>query len=178
MQTFETREDLIEMLPKGGTWVELGVFKGDFAETLFKTGKPERLLLVDLWPENNFSADVHGNGSEIFGSELYDMVKDRFKEHTNIHLFRSMTYFVLEQIPDETISVIYIDADHTYETVRKDLDISLKKTKVGGIISGHDYIKENFSGVYRAVNEFCIENKLKIDFMTLEKHPSYGIIKK
>ena len=36
LRTYETREDLLEMLPKGGTWVELGVFKGDFAEQMLK----------------------------------------------------------------------------------------------------------------------------------------------
>ena len=182
MQTFETREDLIEMLPKGGTWVELGVFKGDFAETLFKTGKPEHLILVDVWPENNFSADVNGNGSEIFGSELYDMVKDRFKEHTNIHLFRSMTYFVLEQIPDETISVIYIDADHSYDGVARDLALSRNKVKKGGWICGHDYLingeKANCIykfGVRRAVDEFCKKHGLHIKALAMDGYVSYAI---
>jgi hypothetical protein len=182
LRTYETREDLLEMLPKGGTWVELGVFKGDFAEQILKIGKPERLLLVDIWPQHNFSADVNGNGSEIFGEELYDMVKARFAEYPNVHLLKSLTYYVLEKIPDETIDVIYIDADHSYDGVVRDLALSRKKVKKGGWICGHDYLINGERanclyrfGVRRAVDEFCRKNGLFIQALGMDGYVSYAI---
>jgi hypothetical protein len=178
LRTYETREDLLEMLPKGGTWVELGVFKGDFAEQILKIGKPERLLLVDIWPQNNFSADVNGNGSEIFGEELYDMVKARFAEYPNVHLLKSLTYYVLEKIPDETIDVIYIDADHSYEGCMNDLTNCDPLVKNDGLILGHDFDEISFPGVIRAVQEFVKSRGYYLTYITNETRcPTYVISK-
>ena len=74
-----------------------------------------------------------------------------------------MTYFVLEKIPDETISVIYIDADHSYEGVKKDIEAWFPKVVPEGIVAFHDY--ETFSptyGVKRAVQEFCNKHNYQI----------------
>jgi len=53
--------------------------------------------------------------------------------------------------------------------------LARKKVKPGGIISGHDYAF-NFLPVMRAVNDFISQNNLKIDFITLDGCPSFGII--
>lgn len=48
--------------------------------------------------------------------------------------------------------LIYIDACHSYESVKREIALSLKALKEGGVISGHDMLfKEN--GVLQAVNE-------------------------
>ena len=60
-------------------------------------------------------------------------------------------------IDDKSIDFVYIDADHEYESVRKDIAAWHPKIRRGGIISGHDY---SSSGVYKAVNErFNLVNK-------------------
>ncbi len=41
--------------------------------------------------------------------------------------------------PDQSIDIVYVDADHSYEGVTKDLELWTPKVKTGGIISGHDY---------------------------------------
>jgi hypothetical protein len=46
---------------------------------------------------------------------------------------------------------VYIDANHTHEEVKKDIQAWLPKIKKGGIISGHDY--GGWEGVTQAVNE-------------------------
>ena len=70
---------------------------------------------------------------------------------------------------------MYIDADHSYEAVKKDLELCKIKTKPGGIIAGHDYNKEKFCGVVDAVNEFCLANNYYIEYMTEDGCPTYGI---
>lgn len=178
MTYFQTRNEFILSLQKGLKICEVGVFTGRFSEFIYNNIHPSELHLIDIFEGMNHSGVDDGEWTEFANlSEVYHELMEKY-ENTSITLHKGFSKNILKKFEDNYFDLIYIDADHTYETVRKDLDISLKKTKVGGIISGHDYIKENFSGVYRAVNEFCIENKLKIDFMTLEKHPSYGIIKK
>jgi hypothetical protein len=71
---------------------------------------------------------------------------------------------------------MYIDADHTYDSVKNDLEICKKKTKINGIISGHDYDNNKFPGVVRAVNEFCSKYNLNIFALTQDGCPTFGII--
>lgn len=70
--------------------------------------------------------------------------------------------------------IIYIDASHDYESVKKDLELSKLKIKKNGFICGHDYnrnyniTKKNEYGVIEAVNEFVIKYGLKIDITARE----------
>jgi predicted O-methyltransferase YrrM len=54
------------------------------------------------------------------------------------------------------LDFVYIDGDHSYEGVKIDLEISLRKLKPGGLITGDDYGPGNWwqGGVKRAVDEF------------------------
>ena len=52
---------------------------------------------------------------------------------------------------------IYIDADHSYESVKADIETWLPFVKPSGIIAGHDY-SAHFTGVVTAVNEFFDNN--------------------
>ena len=150
---------------------------------MFDIGKPEQFLLVDLWPDNNFSGDVDGNGSEIFqGDELYNIVKNRFGKYTNIFIIRNYTEMLMNSIEDGEISVIYIDADHSYEGVKRDLALARKKVKKGGWICGHDYLINGERatrlykfGVRSAVDEFCRTNGLYIKYLAMDGYVSYAI---
>lgn len=52
----------------------------------------------------------------------------------------------------ELLDFFYIDGDHTYEAVKRDIQAFLPKMRPGGIMCGHDYRGEN-DGVGRAVRE-------------------------
>lgn len=53
---------------------------------------------------------------------------------------------------DKSLDFVFIDADHAYENVKRDINAWLPKIKSGGILAGHDYISTH-SGVKRAVDE-------------------------
>lgn len=54
---------------------------------------------------------------------------------------------------DESIDYLFLDGDHSYETVRDELHALYPKVKSGGIIAGHDW--NGFPGVQRAVRGFA-----------------------
>lgn len=58
-----------------------------------------------------------------------------------------------QQLPDDAYDFVFIDADHSYEGARNDIEAWWPKVCPGGWLCGHDYGKE-FEGVKRAVDEF------------------------
>jgi predicted O-methyltransferase YrrM len=95
---------------------------------------------------------------------------------------RQMTVKALKKFPNSHFDMIYIDADHSYEAVAKDLKLSFKKIKDGGYIMGHDYemnrskTKNEYGfGVDRAVDEFCDEKHQTIFAKAYDGCVSYAI---
>lgn len=62
---------------------------------------------------------------------------------------------------DGYFDVVYIDASHEYEFVKKDILAWLPKVKVGGLLCGDDY-HPTWSGVIEAVDEIFENNKIVI----------------
>lgn len=65
--------------------------------------------------------------------------------------------------PEGYFDFVYIDADHTYEMVKRDIEIWLPLIKKGGMIGGHDYGFPDevvrWGGVQKAVDEkFGVDN--------------------
>jgi tetratricopeptide (TPR) repeat protein len=73
---------------------------------------------------------------------------------------------------DLSIDISYIDALHTYDAVRGDLHAWWPKTKK--ILAGHDYNHSDFPGCTNAINEFCVEKKLKIN---TEEYNNFWVVK-
>ena len=57
-----------------------------------------------------------------------------------------------EIIKDKIADLVFIDANHSYESVKKDIEIWQPKLKLGGILCGHDY-SPSHQGLIRAVDE-------------------------
>lgn len=57
---------------------------------------------------------------------------------------------IADQIPDQSLDLVFIDASHSYEFVRLDIIKYRKKLKPKGWLTGHDI---DYPGVYQAVNE-------------------------
>jgi hypothetical protein len=182
MKTLSTRDELLDMLPKNLKAVELGVLMGDFAETILKQNKPSELILIDTWEGGIFSGDVDGNNAGLYdGENLYKFVLNRFKDFQNVKIFRNRTEKILD-FENEYFDFIYIDADHSYESVKNDLENCYMKIKNGGYLAGHDYginpSKAHNSydfGVKRAVDEFCITFNQKIKYICEDGCTSFAI---
>ena len=60
---------------------------------------------------------------------------------------------VARSLPDESLDLVFIDADHSEQAVREDVRAWLPKVRRGGVIAGHDYGSRNHTGVKIAVDE-------------------------
>ena len=59
-----------------------------------------------------------------------------------------------KRILDNSLDLVFIDADHSYDWVKKDIAAYKPKLKKGGWLTGHDI---DFPGVNRAVNEVIVK---------------------
>jgi len=62
------------------------------------------------------------------------------------------------QFADESVDLIFVDADHSQSGVLKDLAAWEPKIKPGGIIAGHDYGSRRHPGVALAVDGFFADH--------------------
>lgn len=176
----KTREDYIQHhLPENIVGAELGVFEGNFSKILKNSNKFERLYLVDIFEGSMYSGDKNGNnGKTINLNESYRKLIELYKNCPMIDVIKNTSFNFLNSLKENSLDFVYIDVDHSYNAVKKDLDISRLKIKNCGIIGGHDYNKIQFSGVFNAVNEFVNKYNLEIIFTEEDKLASYFIINK
>jgi len=138
--------------------VEVGVWKGSNAYDMISFLPIKKLYLID--PYKHY--DNYDDYKEDDMDNMYDRVKEKFKPFGDkVKLIRKMSIDAVEDIPDGC-DFIYIDANHSYEFVKKDLKLFYPKVKKGGIFCGHDYNYIRHPGVTKAVNEFSeeIDNKV------------------
>lgn len=184
MKIYNTRKDMLYEFPINGIIAELGVFKGDFSQQIIDTCKPKKIVLIDAWYmfSTIMSGDENGNNIEYhIADNLYLEVLKRFENNSIVEIERDFTN-ILKTYDDNYFDAIYIDADHSYEAVKKDLNNAYQKVKDGGIIAGHDY-EFNLEkahctypfGVKQAVDEFCIEHNLSISAKAMDGCVSFLI---
>jgi hypothetical protein len=71
---------------------------------------------------------------------------------------------------EEHLDFVYIDGNHDYEYVKKDIALYYPLVKYGGVFGGHDY--GPWMGVTRAVDEFrTTHSNVQIQF------PDWWIVK-
>lgn len=174
VRLFPSREEFLHAMPKGGLCVEVGVAEGAFSRMILDIMKPDKLILIDLW-----SADSHRY------SKSMEVAKQAVKKELElgiVEIRRGWSWEMLETLGNQSADWIYIDAHHEYDSVKKDLDVTIRKIKPSGIIAGHDYTRWssqaiNRWGVVEAVNETCIEHDWQFRYMTAEthQHVSFGL---
>lgn len=148
------------------TLVEIGVWKGhsvSFLANQFKAGgKSPKIYAVDLW-ENTYKweGDQNLRSQVPILYDIYNMVLERDGVRDMVTDLKGVSWEMASNFEDGTIDFIFIDADHEYESVIKDIKAWLPKIKKGGMISGHDYL--NPCGVKKAVDELIDGFKLSND---------------
>jgi hypothetical protein len=178
MKFTKNREELIANVPQGCTFAELGVFSGAFSEKIRSLLKPKKLYLVDIFDGEMGSGDVNGENFQFINlNDSFDQLSQKYAKQPEIKIVKSTTVEFLESLPNDHLDAVYIDADHCYEAVKQDLNLSFQKVGENGLIMGHDYEENEFPGVVQAVDEFCEQNDLKIFLISQEKLPSF-LIKK
>ncbi len=177
MIIFETRNDMLDSFDKQLCIAELGVFEGEFSKEIYNRCNPKKLFLVDLFQGYFGSGDKDGkNHHYVQLEEEHKKLMSEYESDDSVEIIKSSTIDFLNSIENDSLDVVYIDADHDYLPVKNDLILSYQKVKTNGLICGHDYVPH--TQAKRAVDDFCNENNLTINYLTKDGCPSFCIVKK
>lgn len=119
-RVFADREALLECLPKQGIVAELGTAGGHFALEILRRCEPVELHVFDL--------DMDRLRPEVEGSPL-----------VRRHIGDSSRN--LAGLPDASFDWIYVDGDHSYRGVVRDVTVAVEKLKPAGVLVFNDYVQ-------------------------------------
>jgi hypothetical protein len=163
------------------TCVEVGIGYGFHAKEILDSTNVDKLYLVDpmcYYPNDSFVTDVICNFGDF--ETLVRNIKLHLKQHINRYVwYRTPSLSITdEEIKDGSIDAVFIDGDHSYEAVSKDLPFWWKKLRNGGWLLGDDYDSGHL-GTKKAVDEFSVKYNLKIEFLTKPNatYPIYKFVK-
>ncbi len=153
--------DLLKHFGLPMTGVELGSAEGNSAFDFMDNGM-EKLYVVDLW------ATIHGQRGDAsndaeWHNHNYEVAKDRLGRFgDNVIFMRGLTSEMAEFIPDNSVSLVYVDADHSENGVTNDINNYWGKLTSGGVMAFHDYENTWDYGVKAAVEKFATKNNIQI----------------
>lgn len=76
------------------------------------------------------------------------------------------SYDVADQLPNNFADIVFIDADHSYAAVKKDIEKYTPKLKETGMLTGHDI---DYPGVNKAVKETIKDFDVGPNFVWIKK---------
>ena len=177
---------LVNKLFPYGVGVEIGVLRGEYSRLILERWNHGQLYMIDTWRHLEEYVDMNGQDDKYHYDCLVKTCENIKPWQNRAHMIRMDSVLSANIFPDEYFDFIYIDADHSYGGVVRDLKAWWPKIKKGGLFCGDDYIPDdgeiwlhvdgqppkyagNF-GVRKAVNEFAAKNDLKIYQTTNEPY--------
>ena len=152
--------------------LEIGIYKGDFSKQLISNFDPNKLILVDPWiafDDSIYKNSWYGNSdnsNQNIQDKYYANLLDYFKKQiyeNKVEIYRKTSddFFLKNK---HTFDLIYIDGNHLFEFVKRDIHNSLNFINYDGLIVLDDYALKGWwdDGITKAVNFHLKEKNIKI----------------
>jgi hypothetical protein len=176
---FADRKDLILSLPipQGGIIAEVGVARGDFSEFLLTQCRPTKFVAFDTFTLDKESTIWGIDPAVYFGGLSHlEYYKRRFASWGDTVIVEvGVSHTGLARYCQREFDLIYIDAGHDYESVKRDTDLSTRLMKDTGVLVFNDYtMYDHFTnsqyGVVQAVNELIVHQGWRVTGFALERN--------
>lgn len=155
-------DEIILRVPKRGLFkiVEVGTWKGKTSRQVLQRCANVDYTMVDRWecPEMGDSYLSSGSETARLPQEKYDFayhecVNLAIEFGPRVHIIKSDSVAAAVDFEERSIDLIFIDGDHSYDGVKRDLLAWWPKVRRGGWLGGHDYAHPDQGEVKRAVDE-------------------------
>ena len=104
-----------------------------------------------------------------FIKRMCEVRRDRDRAFSFLCMRTEQARVILDQI--SPIALVYVDGDHTFHGVRKDLEFVKNKLVSGGFLLCHDYRRDSLPDVLAAVTQFMDANP---DFEQVDHQGTMG----
>ncbi|KKR67209.1 MAG: hypothetical protein UU10_C0051G0007 [Parcubacteria group bacterium GW2011_GWF1_40_6] len=139
---------------------EIGVDFAYHARVLLDYIPNLSLLCVDLWNRN---------------PRAYSLAEETLARYPGATIIMGDSVEVAKDIPDGSLDFVFIDADHSYQGVKRDIEAWSPKVRLGGVVYGHNYevSRTGNRGVIEAVDEYVAKHKISLRVIEQDKHNPY-----
>lgn len=152
--------EAVNAFPDGSLFVETGAYLG-LSTTIMGTlirdsGKKIKFVSVDTCQGSVNEQGGHHlkaleRGGGTFVGELHqNLIKHKVIDYVTLLISDSVK--ASELFVDNSVDFVFLDSNHEYEFVKKEIEVWLPKVKVGGWLCGDDYTSY-WAGVMQAVEE-------------------------
>ena len=117
----------------------------------------EQYWAIDIWALGDLSEKFQKRTDEDWKT-IYTYVCKLMRFFPQLHILKLTSLKASELFPKKHFDLVFIDADHQYESVQNDIATWLPLVKNNGFLTGHDYGHPNFPGVKKAVDEYFGDN--------------------
>lgn len=139
--------------------IEIGSWKGRSTKVM-ALSTPGKVYAIDHWMGSpSETGKEHAEAARIGPEAMYGIFSKNLETEISIGRVIPIREDCLEALPilgwlleRHPADMIFIDGDHSYEAVKRDILAYRRFLAPEGILSGHDY-EEGGPGVIRAVNE-------------------------
>ena len=139
---------------------EVGVFKGNTSAALLGALPGLRkLICVDPWVElPEFKKHSPNKAGRVYNAN-WAHVRARFVEQVmDVYGERALPLQMLsitaaDLLPNNELNFLFLDGNHGLKYVREDIRAWWPKVKMGGLVTGDDYVNKPTYGVIQAVQE-------------------------
>lgn len=167
VEQFKLYQKMVEEATDGSHFVEIGTWKGKSTSfmgvEIANSGKKIKFDCIDT-----FKGSVeHQYDPSIVNGTLFDEFKQNTKPiEPYINPIVSDSVEAAKNYEDGSVDFIFLDGDHSYEGLCKDLEAWLPKLKPGGVIAGDDINNKDFPDVAKSIlnfiTDFDIDNQVWI----------------
>jgi predicted O-methyltransferase YrrM len=160
---------VVKALPNDSHIVEVGAWKGRSSAYLaveaINSGKNIKVDIVDNWTGGSDAAEAYAKDKDMirFNHNIFEFFKQNLSPVIDkITPIQMLSHEAANLYEDKSLDFVFIDANHTYDFVKRDINAWLPKMKPGSFFAGHDYNPTSWPGVIKAVHEFFPKEKVAV----------------
>ena len=181
---FADRLSALHCIPKNGVVAEIGVAFGGFTQNIIQVCEPKRFDAFDIFTIHKHIQVWGKDPLEVTGGLTHlEFYENRLKNEIasgRVRIISGDSADQLNNINDNTYDVMYIDALHSYEAVKRDADVAVKKLRSNGVLISNDYVLYDHHlrqeyGVVPVVNDLCVYHGCPVYYFAFQKEMSCDI---
>jgi predicted O-methyltransferase YrrM len=99
-----------------------------------------RLHLVDLWGSDPRNRDRSQVDTALHQARRQTAEQRLSRFGDRVHFHQADSLMTARQFADNSLDFVYLDADHSVESVQEDIAAWFPKIRSGGLLAGHDFL--------------------------------------